>query len=86
VDGAEGGCLESPSGDGTVRLWDAHMGTAVLRLMGHTDVVRTAYFSPDGTRIVSGSDDGTVRIWDARPFSRIQSERAAAEAVSTPSR
>jgi WD40 repeat protein len=62
------------------------MGTEVLRLEGHTDVVRTAYFSPDGTRIVNGSDDGTVRSWDARPLSRIQSERAAADAASTPGR
>lgn len=60
--GSEGGCLESPSGDGTAWLWDTHMGTAVLRLEGHTDVVWTAYLSPDGTRIVSGNDDGTVRI------------------------
>jgi WD40 repeat protein len=37
---------------------------AVLR--GHEDWVRTAAFSPGGTRIVTASDDRTVRPWDAR--------------------
>jgi WD40 repeat protein len=32
---------------------------------GHSDVVRSVCFSPDGSRIVSGSDDRTVCIWNA---------------------
>jgi WD40 repeat protein len=32
---------------------------------GHTDIVRSVAFSPDGTRIVSGADDYTVRLWEA---------------------
>ena len=35
-------------------------------LIGHTDAVLQAAFSPDGHRIVTGSDDNTARVWDAR--------------------
>jgi WD40 repeat protein len=37
-----------------------------LVLRGHTSVVTSAGFSPDGNHIVSGSWDNTIRIWDAR--------------------
>ncbi|WP_420645792.1 WD40 repeat domain-containing protein [Candidatus Leptofilum sp.] len=33
-------------------------------LEGHTDVVWSAAFNGDGTRIVTASDDSTVRLWD----------------------
>jgi WD40 repeat protein len=34
-------------------------------LSGHPNGVRSAAWSPDGTRIVTGSEDRTARIWDA---------------------
>ena len=37
-----------------------------LRLLtGHTDLIRTLAFSPDGTAIVTASADRTARVWDA---------------------
>ncbi|KAI0059572.1 WD40 repeat-like protein [Artomyces pyxidatus] len=35
-------------------------------LTGHTSVVKTVVYSPDGAYIASGSWDNTIRIWDAR--------------------
>ena len=35
------------------------------QLTGHTDVVNSAAYSPDGRHIVTASDDQTARIWDA---------------------
>lgn len=32
---------------------------------GHTQLVTTLAWSPDGTRIASGSADRTVQIWQA---------------------
>ena len=34
-------------------------------LTGHTDIVLSASYSPDGTKIVSASRDMTIKIWDA---------------------
>ena len=34
-------------------------------LAGHTGMVITLSFSPDGTRIVSGGEDRAIKLWDA---------------------
>jgi WD40 repeat protein len=51
--------------DYTVRMWDIQAKTERHCFKGHTQVVNTVTFTPDGRRIVSGSQDGTVRVWDA---------------------
>ena len=37
----------------------------IRRFSGHTHVVRSVVFSPDGRFILSGSLDGTIRLWNA---------------------
>ena len=39
------------------------IGQETLTLKGHTGVVRSVAFSPDGKRIVSGGRD--IKVWDA---------------------
>ncbi|MBI1314204.1 TIR domain-containing protein [bacterium] len=40
-------------------------GVALVRtLAGHSDVVKSVAFSPDGARLASGSSDNSVRLWD----------------------
>ncbi|WP_437627888.1 nSTAND1 domain-containing NTPase [Sorangium sp. So ce1151] len=40
-------------------------GIPEVTLRGHQKVVRSAFFSPDGQRIVTISADGTARVWRA---------------------
>lgn len=45
------------------KLWHAD-GTPGATLEGHTEAIRSAAFSPDGSKIVTASRDNTARIWD----------------------
>jgi Flp pilus assembly protein TadD/uncharacterized protein with WD repeat len=52
--------------DQTVRLWDGRTGAEGTILRGHTGLVTSVAFSPDGARLASASFDQTVRLWDGR--------------------
>jgi WD40 repeat protein len=45
-------------------LWDVASGREIRTFRGHSDVVSSVKFLPDGRHIVSSSWDGSVRLWD----------------------
>ncbi|KAA0146302.1 hypothetical protein FNF28_07695 [Cafeteria roenbergensis] len=73
---AVGGCaspsalLASAGADATVRLWDVNAAVCRATLRGHSGLVATARFSPDGLLMASGSIDRRVVVWsvaDGKP-------------------
>jgi hypothetical protein len=74
-------------------VWDAAGGRELLTLKGHTDVIRSVSWSPDGNRLATESNDGTVKVWEAAGAEAVQEwarqdrareERLARNAFSGP--
>ena len=51
------------SQDKTAKVWDSKTGQEILTLTGHDGGVTSAFYSPDGQRIVTASQDQTVRLY-----------------------
>jgi WD40 repeat protein len=63
--------LASGGEDSTVKVWDSHTGKVVHTFRGHTGLVSSVAFSPDGRRLVSGSRDSRIKVWDLTPLSEV---------------
>lgn len=59
-----GSLLAMANREHNVILRDASSGREVMRLHGHSDVVTSAAFSPDGLRLVTASQDGEIKVWN----------------------
>jgi WD40 repeat protein len=61
----------------------ANWSAALQTLEGHSSLVLSAAFSPDGQRIVSGSWDKIIRLWDAVTGAALQTLEGHSSEVSS---
>ena len=45
---------------------------AVKTLTGHTDIITSMMYSPDGTTFVCGCRDGKIHVWNIQTYKHIQ--------------
>jgi WD40 repeat protein len=57
--------LAFPQAGFEIGIVDATSGKPVRQLTGHSDVVYSLAWSPDGSHIVSGGEDKVLRVWNA---------------------
>ncbi len=65
---ATDGRLLTASADKTARLWNLETGEEIRRsrMVGHSDAVLCAAFSPSGSHVITGGFDGTARLWNSQ--------------------
>jgi WD40 repeat protein len=63
----QGDKLAAGNCDGTVTIWDAETGREIHVLKGHTSVVRSVCWSPEGRRLLSGAEDPQNLGFSNRP-------------------
>jgi WD40 repeat protein/serine/threonine protein kinase len=69
--------------DNTARVWDAATGKQLAAFAGHEDIVTSAAFSADRSRVVTSSQDRTARVWDASTGRELLTLRGHAGVVAS---
>jgi tRNA A-37 threonylcarbamoyl transferase component Bud32 len=59
--------------------------TDLLTLNGHTGMILSASFSPDGSRVLTGSADNTAKVWDAKNGAEVLTLKGHTNLVSSAS-
>lgn len=67
----------------SIHIYDANTYKEVIVLDGHTDLVSTVAFSPNGKRLVSGSLDRTMRLWNTSTGKLIRTREEHTAPVNT---
>src|SRR3989339_166516 len=60
----EDSIITAGAGDFLAKIWNTNTGEPGQVLRGHKSAVQTAFFSPDGSRVLTSSWDSTARIWN----------------------
>ncbi len=61
----DGRHIASGSDDGSIKIWEADSGKALLILSGYPFPVNSVAYSPNGRHIASVSWDDSIKIWEA---------------------
>ncbi len=51
-----------------VRLWDVQTGECLKVFQGHSNMINSVAFNPQGNILASGSYDQTVKLWDVDTY------------------
>lgn len=65
----------------TIKLWEVSTGREVRTLRGHSEVVNSIVFSPDGRYALSGGTDETIKLWEISTGREIRTLRGHSSAV-----
>lgn len=50
--------------DGSIKIWNLSEKHEEFSLNGHSGIVNSVSFSPNGRLLASGSEDNTIKVWD----------------------
>lgn len=60
-----GTILVSGTDINNIHIWDPRTYKQIIKLEGHSDIVKALIVSEDGTQIISSGSDSTIKVWSA---------------------